>query len=90
MIEFQQLFLIILIFTLTVLLVIFSIFIFRILAEIRLTLVKFNKIMDDMGTISSSIAQPVSGLVSGFRSGFKIFNLFKSKTRVEEEADDGN
>lgn len=81
MIDFQQFFLIILISTLTVLIVIFSIFVFKILQELRETLRKINKILDDMGTISSSVAQPVSNLgslVEGLKSGMKVFEVIGS------------
>ncbi len=101
MIEFQQYFLVILISTLTVLVVIFSIFVFRILQEMRDTFHKMNKILDDMGAISGSIAQPIShlsGMLEGFKGGFKIFEIIGNlasrhqtkpvEVEEEEEADD--
>lgn len=98
MIEFQQFFLIILISTLTVLVVIFSIFVFRILQELRVTLVKINKILDDTGSITESIAKPIAGLsdvAQGLKSGFKVFEIFgrlagrrKPEAQAEESEDD--
>lgn len=99
MIEFQQFFLIILISTLTVLIVIFSIFVFKILQELRDTLKKLNKVLDDLGVISNSIAQPVSnisGLMEGLKSGLKIFEVIgglvgkksAEEAEIEEEDDD--
>jgi len=91
MFEFQQLFLIILISTLTVLVVIFSIFVFRILQEFRDTLKKVNKILDDVGVISSSVSGPVSGLsdlVSGLRSGMRIFDVIAKVAHRDKDDDD--
>lgn len=99
MINFQQVFLVILISTLTVLCVIFSIFVFRILQELRETLKKVNKMLDDMGTITGAIAKPVASLseiASGFKSGLKIFDVigrlagkkFSEEDPEEEDEDD--
>lgn len=94
MINFQQLFLTILISTLTVLIIIFSVYVFRILNELRQTLAKMNKILDDMGTISGSIAKPVAGLsdlVMGLKSGVKVFEAisrFAGKNKDEDEEAD--
>ena len=94
MINFQQLFLTILISTLTVLIIIFSVYVFRILSELRQTLAKMNKILDDMGTISGSIAKPVAGLsdlVMGLKSGVKVFEAisrFAGKNKDEDEETD--
>ncbi len=101
MIEFQQFFLIILISTLTILIVIFSIFVFRILQELRETIRKMNSILDDVGTISHSVAQPVaniSNMMEGLKGGMKIFEMVgniigkksaeDAEVEAEEEDDD--
>lgn len=96
MFEFQQLFLIILISTLTVLIIIFSVFVFRILQELRETLKKVNKILDDMGLISGSVARPISGLsdmLTGMKSGMRIFEIIgkmagKGHSDADEEDED--
>ncbi len=100
MINFQQIFLVILISTLTVLCVIFSIFVFRILQELRQTLKKVNKMLDDMGAITGAISKPIVGLseiATGFKSGLKIFEVIgrvagkkhaDSADEAEEDEDD--
>lgn len=90
MFQFQQLFLVILISTLTILIIVFSVFVFRILQELRETLRKVNKILDDMGTISNSVARPVSGLsdlFSGIKSGMKVFEVI-GKIAGKKDQDD--
>lgn len=62
--------------------VIIGIQVYRLLKEFRLTVVKINKILDDLGVVSGSVIQPVAGL-SGFLAGIKtvgeIFKFFKGK-----------
>jgi Zn-dependent protease len=95
MLQFQQLFLTILISVLTILIIVFSIFVFSILKEVRETIRKFNKILDDMGAISGSIAKPISGLAGifeGIKTGFKavetIGKFAGRKAETEEEEDE--
>jgi len=96
MFEFQQFFLVILISTLTILVVIFSIYVFRILAELRETLRKVNKMLDDMGSITGSIAKPISGLsdmVSGLKSGVRVFDVigkFVGKRHQDDDDDESS
>jgi hypothetical protein len=77
---------------LTTLLTLSGIQVIGILKELRETIRKANKSMDDFNLITNSVAKPVSG-VSGFlmglKSGSDVLNLFlkskKKKSRSEEE-----
>jgi len=64
MIDNTQLLLIAVVTVLTALLTIIGVQVFFILREIRESIKKFNKIIDDAGTISESIAQPIASLSS--------------------------
>lgn len=100
MFEFQQVFLTTLIATLTVLIIIFSIFVFRILKEFRQTLQKVNKILDDASVISGSVVRPIAGisdLVSGLKSGMKVFEVIshiagkrRKQTAQDAETDEAD
>lgn len=75
---------------LTVLAVFLGIQVFFILREFRGTVCRINKILDDAGTISESIAEPVSSLstlASGIKAGASILSLFMGKKSKGE--DDG-
>lgn len=78
MLTLSQILLVVVVTTLTILVVIFSLYIFRILDEIRKTLQKSNAIMDDMKRISKSVADPIehaSEFVSGLKQGGKLVEL---------------
>lgn len=62
MIDNTQLLLIVVITVLTVLLTAIGIQVFFILREVKKSIEKFNKIIDDAGVISESIAKPISSL----------------------------
>jgi len=67
---------------LTVLAVFLGIQVFFILKELRGTVSRVNKILDDAGTISESIAEPVSSLstlTSGIKAGVSLLSLFIGK-----------
>lgn len=59
-----QILLIIVVTTLTILLTVVGIQVFFILKEVRKLVEKTNKILDDAGTISESVAKPISSLSS--------------------------
>ncbi len=64
--------------TLTILLVVIGIEIYRILQDAKKTLVRVNDVLDNVETITESIAGPVekmSGLVEGFHQGMGVVNL---------------
>lgn len=78
MLTLSQIILVIVVTILSILLVIFSIYIFRILDEVKKTLEKTNEIMADMKRISRSVAEPIehaSEFVSGLKKGAKLVEL---------------
>ncbi len=78
MITLSQIILVIVVTILAILLVIFSIYIFRILDEVRKTLQKTNDMMDDMKRITKSVADPIehaSEFVTGLKKGAKLVEL---------------
>lgn len=68
--------------TLCILLIILGIQVFFILKEIRISLQKVNKMLDDggrvTGTISSSV-ENVSGFVNGIKAGISALTAFRNK-----------
>jgi len=78
MLTLSQIILVIVVAILSILLVIFSIYIFRILDEVKTTLEKTNSMMDDMKRITKSVADPIehaSEFVSGLKKGAKLVEL---------------
>jgi len=78
MLTLSQIILVIVVTILSILLVIFSIYIFRILDELKTTLEKTNSMMDDMKRITKSVADPIehaSEFVSGLKKGAKLVEL---------------
>lgn len=72
MIDAVQIVLLIVIILLTVLLVVLGVQVFFILGELRKTVNKANKVLDDAGSIAQSVTGPLSSLSSltaGLRSG---------------------
>ncbi len=76
---------------LTALLVVIGIQVVNILREIKKSLEKVNKMLDDARVISGSVAETVAGLSSfldGVKGGFKVlelaFDFFKQRGRKEE------
>lgn len=70
MVDLTQILLTMVITTLTILLVVIGIQVVKILQELRKSLEKVNKILDDATAISGSITKPIVGF-SGFFDGFK-------------------
>jgi len=96
MVDLSQVLLLIVITTLTILLSVIGIQIVYILREVRRSLEKINKMLDDAGMITESIAHPIAGLggmVDGVRSAVKAIEAIgtfftrkkKSKAAEEEE-----
>jgi hypothetical protein len=60
-----------------------------ILKELKITVNKTNKILDDTQNITSSVAKPISSIsefVMGFKNGFSFFNkLFDKKDKKDGE-----
>ncbi|MBU1084897.1 MAG: hypothetical protein ABIJ43_02985 [Candidatus Beckwithbacteria bacterium] len=78
MLTLSQIILVIVVTILVILLTVFSIYIFRILEEVRKTLQKSNDMMDDMKRITKSVADPIeqaSEFVTGLKKGAKLVEL---------------
>ncbi|MFC1627359.1 hypothetical protein ACFL18_02275 [Patescibacteria group bacterium] len=78
MLTLSQIVLVVVVTILCTLLVIFSIYIFKILDELKKTMVKTNSMMDDFKRITKSVADPIehaSEFVSGLKSGAKLVEL---------------
>jgi len=62
-----------------------GIWLILIFKELRVTISKTNKILDDTESITSSVAKPISSIsefVMGFKNGFSFFNkLFDKKDK---------
>ncbi len=65
-----------------------GVWLIKIFKELKTTLVKTNKILDDTQSITSSVAKPISSIsefVMGFKNGFSFFNnLFDKKDKKNE------
>lgn len=92
MIDSAQLLLVAVVTALTTLLVIVGIQVVYILRELRQTVAKVNKILDDAGVVSESVAKPIagiSGFLTGIKSGVNLIKLLEEK-KEEEKNDDRN
>lgn len=92
MFDLAQSVLIVVIAVLTTLLVIIGIQVVNILKEFKRSLEKINKILDDAGMVSGSVAKPLadfSGFFEALRGGLKIIesllDFFKSRKKMKEE-----
>lgn len=96
MIDTAQAVLLFVIVILTILLIVLGIQVFFILRELRQTVSKANKVLDDTGMITESVTGPISSIssiVSGVKTGASIAGLLKGKKKiirriVEEASDD--
>ena len=89
MIDPAQTALFLVILVLTILLLVLGIQVFFILRQLRVTLEKANKILDDTGVITESVSGPISNissLASGVKAGALIAKLFsKKKNHYKDE-----
>ncbi len=79
MIDLTQVLLVVVITTLTILLSFIGIQVVFILREVRRSLEKVNKMLDDAGMITESIAHPIAGIggmLDGLKSGAKAIETF--------------
>jgi hypothetical protein len=87
-----QILLIIVVSVLSAVLAVIGIQVFLILKESKRSIEKFNKILEDAGTISSSITKPIAALSSSFSNLSGISGvlgwLFNRKKKSEEEKKD--
>ncbi|MDP3940982.1 MAG: hypothetical protein Q8Q49_01595 [bacterium] len=96
MIDAVQIILLLVIITLAILLLVLGIQVFFILREIRQTVMKANKVLDDTGAIARSVTGPISSvatLVQGVSTGAvvgKVVNmLLRTFMKDKEEDPDG-
>jgi hypothetical protein len=78
MLTLSQIMLVIVVTLLSVLLTIFSVYVFRILEQVKRSLEKTNTMLDDMKRITKSVADPIehaSEFVSGLKKGAKLVEL---------------
>lgn len=91
MIDTAQAVLLFVLVVLTVLLLVLGIQVFFILRELRQTVSKANKVLDDTGVITESVSEPVSkfpSLVSGLKIGAGIASLLKRRKRSQRLNED--
>lgn len=73
--------------TLTILLVVLGIQVYLILTEIRSSLQKTNKMLDDAGKVTATVSDGVtsmSGFMNGIRTGITMINSFVKKGETHE------
>lgn len=89
MIDAAQAILLLVLLVLTILLLVLGFQVFFILRELRHTIAKTNKVLDDAGTITESVSGPIatfSNLANGVKTGALIAGLLKK--RKGRESDD--
>ncbi len=73
--------------TLTVLVVVLGIQVYLILKEIRSSIQKANKMLDDAGIVTGTVSEGVtsmSGFINGIRSGISLITSLKHKGDLHE------
>lgn len=84
MIDSTQILLIAVVTVLTILLTIIGVQVFFILKEIKKTIEKFNKIIDDAGLISESVARPIASLSNSITGVSSLAGLFGWLTKLRD------
>lgn len=82
MVDSVQAVLLFVIIVLTLLLLVLGAQVYFILRELRATVIKANKVLDDTGLITESVSTPIaslSALISGVKTGASIAKLFQSE-----------
>lgn len=88
MIDTAQAVLLFVLFVLTILVLVLGVQVFFILRELRRTVVKANKVLDDAGVITESVSGPIaslSSLATGIKTGALIAGLLKRKKGKDNE-----
>lgn len=88
MIDPAQTVLFLVIIILTVLLVVLGIQVFFILRELRKTINKANKVLDDTGVITESVSKPISSLSTlamGLKTGATIAKILQGGKKHHEK-----
>ena len=86
--DIVQLTIVVVSFILTGLIVFLGVAVWQIFKEVRLSIHKMNKMLDDMGKVTGTVGETaanVSGLISGFRSGISIFSGLRRKGKNDDE-----
>ncbi len=89
MVDTTQILLVSVVTILTIILSIIGIHVVFILQEFKRMLEKFNKILEDMCTMSEGVTKSftgVSGLLAGLKTGVSLVNVFSKKKEKEENA----
>lgn len=90
--EITQIIIIFVVVLLTSVLTVVGIEVFLILKEFRITVKKMNKIIDDAGIISESVAKPVqslSGFLMGLKNGMDFMKIVSKFAEDKEEKKHG-
>ncbi len=72
---------------LAILIVALGVQVWFILKEVRLSLTKINKMLEDFGKVTGSVGEGVSnlsGLVSGMKAGLSVFSAFRKRGEKDE------
>ncbi len=88
MIDPAQATLFLVIIVLTILLLVLGIQVYFILRELRKTLAKVNKVLDDTSLITESVSKPISNLSSltmGLKTGATIAKIFGAGKKHKKE-----
>ncbi len=86
MIDFTQLVLAVVVVIVTTMLSLVGLQVVKILQELRKTIEKMNKVLDDTGVISESVSKPinmVSTMLMGIKGSNKIVKMIKDKVGQE-------
>lgn len=90
MIDSAQTILFVVIIVLTIFLLVLGVQVFFILRELRKTVNKANKVLDNTNVITQSVSAPISSLSSiamGIKTGSSFINLFKKL--IPKDDDEG-
>lgn len=88
MVDAAQVILLSVIVVLAIFLVVLGIQVFFILRELRTTVAKANKVLDDTGAITESVSEPIaaiSTLVAGVKTGAAVARLLKKRKKGKEK-----
>lgn len=61
---------------------------FKILGEFRKSVQKMNKMLDDSGVVTETVAKSIagfSGVGAGLKTALSVFNFFKKKKKEKDE-----
>ena len=85
--DIVQLVIIVISFILTALVVFLGVQVWHILKEMRRSIQKMNKMLDDMGKVTGTVGESFSGmagLVSGLKAGLSVFSSLRKKGEDNE------